>query len=170
MRVGAGVALLTLVEGLAGVGLIATTVPGVVPIGVAGVAGLATVAVVLVSTTAHLLKLRSLRRARDESSGARLYTSITYGVDEPAADVSAAGPVGGADEPEVDAAGPGLGAADVQASAAEPEAEPEAVDPITAALQSGHFDEDAFLKSRSPEQEDTPGDGEPSTEQGGPDE
>jgi hypothetical protein len=79
-RAGAGVALLTLVEALAGVVLIATTVLGVWPIRVSVVVGLATVALVLFSTTGHLFQLRSSNRAREESSGSRLYASVTYGV------------------------------------------------------------------------------------------
>ncbi len=79
-RAGAGVALLTLVEALAGLVLMGTTVPGVFPINVPGTAGLATVALVLFSTTAHLFRLRSLSRAREESTGSRLYASVTYGV------------------------------------------------------------------------------------------
>ena len=84
-RAGAGVSLLTVVEALVGVVLMLTTVPGVFPINVPGTAGLATVAIVLLSTTVHLFRLRSLSRAREESTGSRLYASVTYGVGGPAA-------------------------------------------------------------------------------------
>ena len=143
-RRGAGVALLTLVEGLAGMALMATTVPGVFPVSVSATVRMATVALVIFSTTTHLFQLRSLGQAREESSGSRLYASITYGV-------------GGSTPKERDAGGeegagdPGDGADELGVAPAAPETiepETEFIDPITAALQLGHFDAEAFMRDK----------------------
>ena len=96
---------------------------------------------VLLSTMTHLGQVRALSRAREESAGQRLYTSIKYGSDDGPAEESATEPEESATEPE------------------ESPAESEAMDPITAALQSGHFDEEAFLRSTSGER-GTQGDGD----------
>jgi hypothetical protein len=153
-RRGAGVALLTIVEGLAGMAVMATTVPGVFPVSVSATVGMATVGLVIFSTTAHLFQLRSLSRVREGSSGSRLYASITYGVGESGSKVEAEGaaadPGEGADE---------QGGADAAPETIEPETE--FIDPITAALQTGHFDPETFMKSRSSDQDDTPEDGTP---------
>ena len=133
-RAGGGVSVLTLVEGLAGVVLMVTTMPGVFPVRVTGSVGMGTAVLVLLSTMTHLGQVRALSRAREESAGQRLYTSIKYGSDDGPAEESAT-------EPE------------------ESPAESEAMDPITAALQSGHFDEEAFLRSTSGER-GTQGDGD----------
>ena len=108
-RAGAGVALLTLAEALAGVVLMAATLPGVFSVRVSGIAGLATVGLVLLSTTSHLVRLRGRARAREESASKRLYTSIKYGTHEaaPGGDDEAApgekgdGPGDGADTPRL---------------------------------------------------------------------
>ena len=140
-RAGGGVSVLTLVEGLAGVVLMLTTMPGVFPVRVTGSVGMGTAVLVLLSTMTHLGQVRALSRAREESAGQRLYTSIKYGSDDGPAEESATEPEESATEPE------------------ESPAESEAMDPITAALQSGHFDEEAFLRSTSGER-GTQGDGD----------
>ncbi len=159
-RRGAGVALLTLVEGLAGVALMATTVPGVFPVSVSATVGMATVALVVFSTTAHLFQLRSLSQARDESSGSRLYASITYGVGESTPKERAGGEEGAAD--------PGEGADGLEVAPAAPgttEPKTEFIDPITAALQTGHFDADAFMRGASTGDVREEGDGEDSDDE-----
>ena len=135
-RTGLGIGLLTLVEGLAGVGLVATTVPGVVPLPMTAAAGMTTVGVVLFSTLSHLAKLRSFNRAREESAGSRLYASITYGIGNAPSKANAGGPEEPRDsaDPQVD-----LAATDEVGFA----------DPITAALQSGRFDAESFIRSQS---------------------
>ena len=142
MRAGAGVALLTLVEAIAGIVLMATTVPGFASVGVSAIVGLATVPLVILSTTTtHLFQLRSLSRAREESAGSRLYTSITYGVGSTPRE-NAAGREEGAAAPGEDTSG-------LAETAAAPETiEPEMgfIDPITAALQAGHFNAEAFMR------------------------
>ena len=154
MRAGMGVSLLTVLEGAAGVVLMVTTLPGVFVLPVAGGVAMVTAVVVLASTTVHLVQIRAASRAREESEGSRLYATLKYGLDDGSPEEA---PVeAGSAEPGDGFARPGESPAEV----ADTEAVPEPVDPITAALQSGHFDEGAFLRSASTGSPAEPGDAE----------
>ena len=146
-RAGGGVSVLTLVEGLAGVVLMVTTILGVFPVRVTGGVGMGTAVLVLLSTMTHLGQVRALSRAREESASQRLYTSIKYGSDNgPAGETAAVAqesPAGSEGSPAESGGSP--------AEAEESPAESAEVDPVTAALRSGHFDEEAFLRSTSGE-------------------
>ena len=81
-RAGSGVSVLTLVEGLAGVVLMVTTLPGVFALRVTGGVGMGTVVLVLLSSATHLVQVRASSRAREESEGQRLYVTIKYELDD----------------------------------------------------------------------------------------
>ena len=146
-RAGGGVSVLTLVEGLAGLVLMVTTIPGVFPVRATGSVGIGTAVLVLLSTMKHLGQVRALGRAREESASQRLYRSIKYGSDEGPARESTAVPEESPADSEGSPAEPKS-----PAESEESPAESAEEDPITAALRSGHFDEKAFLSSTSGEQ------------------
>lgn len=86
-------------EGLGGVVLMVTTLPGVFALRVTGGVGMGTVVLVLLSSAAHLVQVRASSRAREDSAGQRLYTSIKFGSDDGPAEE-------GATEPEESPAAP----------------------------------------------------------------
>ena len=75
--------VLAVLEGLAGLALMAFSRPTSGSLTTASAAGIATAALVVFSSTVHLVHVRRRRRARDASQERRLYQSIKYGLDAP---------------------------------------------------------------------------------------
>ncbi len=73
--------ILAVLEGLAGLVLMAVSRPTSGSLQTASAVGIATAALIAMSSTVHLVHVRNRRRARDASQERRLYQSIKYGVD-----------------------------------------------------------------------------------------
>ena len=86
--------ILAVLEGLAGLVLMAVSRPTSGSLQTASAVGIATAALIVMSSTVHLVHVRNRRRARDASQERRLYQSIKYGLDAP-----------GSAPPEVDLGG-----------------------------------------------------------------
>ena len=70
-----------LMEGFAGVALMATALPTSGSLEAASRMGIIVALLVALSSTVHLVKVRERNRAREASEGKRLYASIRYGID-----------------------------------------------------------------------------------------
>ncbi len=91
--------ILAVLEGLSGLALMGTALPGTGSLETASRVGILTAVLVGVSSTVHLIKVRERTRAREASEGKRLYAAIQFGLGQ------SPGPPG--DEPTQPDAGDG---------------------------------------------------------------